>query len=162
MNELRPIPGFPGYAASGDGHIWSTVRNWRSGPRCLAERPDRHGYLRVRVQVDGREVKKQVHGLVLLAFRGPSAGRQTRHLDGARVNNRIDNLAWGTAAENAADRGVHGTLVRGPIHHNSQKTHCPQGHEYTLENTAIKVGRRHCLTCKRRSDMESYHRRRVS
>lgn len=32
-----------------------------------------------------------------------------------------------------------------------QKTHCPQGHEYTLENTYIHSGKRQCKTC-------SYHR----
>lgn len=34
-------------------------------------------------------------------------------------------------------------------HHESLKTHCPQGHEYTLENTYIcKRGKRSCITCK--------------
>jgi hypothetical protein len=32
---------------------------------------------------------------------------------------------------------------------NVTKTHCPQGHEYTLENTYLYKGQRHCLTCRR-------------
>lgn len=30
------------------------------------------------------------------------------------------------------------------------KTHCPYGHEYTLENTRVYKGRRTCRTCARR------------
>lgn len=32
---------------------------------------------------------------------------------------------------------------------NARKTHCPQGHEYTLENTCVSRGLRHCRTCNR-------------
>lgn len=33
-------------------------------------------------------------------------------------------------------------------HANRRKTHCPQGHEYTPENTRIdRNGKRHCRTC---------------
>jgi hypothetical protein len=31
----------------------------------------------------------------------------------------------------------------------SAKTHCPRGHEYTLENTYLQLGRRSCLECRR-------------
>lgn len=31
---------------------------------------------------------------------------------------------------------------------NAAKTHCPQGHEYTEENTARTGGRRYCITCR--------------
>lgn len=32
---------------------------------------------------------------------------------------------------------------------NAKKTHCPQGHSYSPENTLIQNGRRHCRICKR-------------
>ncbi len=36
--------------------------------------------------------------------------------------------------------------------HNRNKTHCPQGHEYSLENTYIhKDGSRDCVTCRKAS-----------
>ena len=37
------------------------------------------------------------------------------------------------------------------ISHNANKTHCPQGHEYTPENTYIepKGGNRHCKICQK-------------
>lgn len=38
---------------------------------------------------------------------------------------------------------------RGPTAHNALKTHCPAGHEYSVENTYIHRGMRYCRTCKR-------------
>lgn len=47
--------------------------------------------------------------MVLRAFVGePPAGHECRHLDGDRQNNALDNLAWGTRAENVADTIRHG------------------------------------------------------
>lgn len=50
---------------------------------------------------------------------------------------------------------------RGPEHHNSKKTHCPEGHEYTKENTRIDRGSRACRTCDREKNYKkpvSYRR----
>lgn len=43
----------------------------------------------------------QRHGLA------PVENAETRHLDGDKVNNKPENLAWGTAKENALDRERH-------------------------------------------------------
>jgi hypothetical protein len=32
---------------------------------------------------------------------------------------------------------------------NARKTHCPQGHPYSPENTSVRDGQRHCRTCHR-------------
>jgi hypothetical protein len=45
---------------------------------------------------------------------------------------------------------------------NAVKTHCPQGHEYTPENTYVNSGRRHCITCKRRHSARSKARKRAA
>jgi hypothetical protein len=42
---------------------------------------------------------------------------------------------------------------RSPIH-NGRKTHCPQGHEYTPENTYVSRGRRNCRKCRREFDKQ--------
>ena len=39
---------------------------------------------------------------------------------------------------------------------NGDKTHCPEGHEYTAENTRVADGRRRCLTCQRAYDRARY------
>lgn len=41
-------------------------------------------------------------------------------------------------------------------------THCPNGHEYTKENTYINGGSRTCWTCKRRKAKEYYQENRAS
>jgi hypothetical protein len=70
---------------------------------------------------------------------------QVRHLNGDPFDNRLENLAWGTARDNAEDRMRHG---RGVL--KDQKTHCINGHEYTEENTyrwSSENGYRRCKTC---------------
>ncbi len=50
----------------------------------------------------------------------------------------------------------HGALI------NSEKTHCPHGHEYSPENTVVNnKGSRECLVCSRRSKRESARRSRA-
>jgi hypothetical protein len=37
------------------------------------------------------------------------------------------------------------------------KTHCPQGHEYTEENTYTYKGSRYCITCRNKYSNRSYY-----
>ena len=39
--------------------------------------------------------------------------------------------------------------------HQAEKTHCPQGHEYTDENTRVYRGKRICKTCKRERNRQA-------
>src|SRR4029077_18177632 len=68
------------------------------------------GYLKVDLSRDNRQCTRTVHQLVLEAFVGPGDGRrkQARHLKGDTKDNRLENLRWGAARENAADRARHG------------------------------------------------------
>jgi hypothetical protein len=60
---------------------------------------------------------------VLEAFIGPRPENcEVRHLDGDPSNNRLDNLAWGTKAENQADKVRHGTILRGTANPASKLT----------------------------------------
>lgn len=43
----------------------------------------------------------------------PEPGQECRHLNGNRLDNRLENLRWGTVKENAQDRQRHGTQARG-------------------------------------------------
>ena len=52
-------------------------------------------------------------------------------------------------------------LLRGET--NSAKTHCVNGHEFTLENTKIESNNaRRCLTCRRETDRRRRSRRRTA
>src|SRR5262245_23621213 len=59
---------------------------------------------------DGRSWRRLfIHRLVLNTFMGPCPeGHQAAHWNGDRADNRLANLRWATAAENAADRERHG------------------------------------------------------
>jgi hypothetical protein len=94
-------------------------------------------------------VHVRVHVLVCTAWHGTRPeGLVCRHLDGNPTNSVPSNLAWGTVSENAFDSVRHGG------HPEAAKTHCPQGHEYSEENTAIHSGRRSCRTCHRASNAQ--------
>ena len=116
------VPDAEGYEASNLGR----VRSWRS-----------HGYLRqvpkLRKPVlnkrenrfyigfigaDGKMNMWPVHRWVLQAFVGirPN-GYEARHLDGNQLNDRLDNLMWGTQAENVEDKYKHGTVLYGTRNH---------------------------------------------
>lgn len=101
--EWRPVPGWPCWASS-DGQV--------RGPSGQVLKPyiEPSGHLHMLI----RRRKLRVHHAVLLAFGFPRPIHQEcRHLDGNPANNRLDNLAWGTKLENAADKERHGTVPRG-------------------------------------------------
>lgn len=153
--QWQPVPGFQGhYEVSDQGRIRSVDRviRTRAGvtkpARGLVLRPQRdsQGYQYVTVCVDGQRFTRFVHRLIAEAFHGPCPdGLEVRHLDGDNQNNVIGNLAYGTHRENELDKRAHG------IHHNTAKSHCPRGHEYTPENTYVEPRRgtgRRCKVCR--------------
>lgn len=101
----QPIPGFEPFEASELGGIRNSITL-----RAPSSRIHR-GYVYVKVKGQSR----QAHRLVLLAFRGlpPANAPETRHLNGNRQDNRIENLAWGNRQENMDDMAVHGTRAHG-------------------------------------------------
>ncbi len=141
---------YEGYSVDTEGNVWSDM-NWRGmGRRKLTPFPNSHGYPFVKVRCDGRMKKALVHVLVCEAFHGPkpSALHQVRHLNGVRADCRAVNLAWGTVAENAADRKAHGTeraAQNGKAGASKllgrYRPVCIRGHD--------KEGRRSCEQCRR-------------
>ncbi len=120
-----PVPGLEGwYDVSLAGRVRSWVERVRDDrgrvgttgrrlrrPFMLAGRArTAAGYPAVNLGIPGRRRRAWcVHWLVLLAFRGPRpSGFCSRHLDGSRENNRLENLVYGTAKENTADTKRHG------------------------------------------------------
>jgi HNH endonuclease len=86
-------------------------------PRWKRLSPKKHkngGHLAVTLGYKRRTKIYFVHRLVLLAFVGPCPqGMQCRHLNGDPTDNRVENLKWGTAYENAADAIRHGRSGKG-------------------------------------------------
>src|ERR1700685_2868911 len=118
MSETKHTPGLEFYHIDSLGGVWAQT-GWRGEPvRRLAQHPNSHGYLRVRMVIDGKRVSKFVHLLVAAKYLPPrpSPKHEVRHLDGDKTHNAHTNLAWGTRKENAADRELHGHTSRGEKH----------------------------------------------
>jgi hypothetical protein len=109
---------YPGYVITDSGLIQGVSGRW------LRPSADSDGYLMIRPCVHGKCLNVSVHKLVCLAFHGdpPSPAHQVRHLNGRRDDNRADNLAWGTAKDDGADRIRHGTTLRGEGHNLAKLT----------------------------------------
>ena len=105
----RSLDEFPDYIVSESGYV-------ARGAILLKQTPDRDGYLLVNLRKPGKRRMAKVHQLVLEAFVGPKPkGLETRHLNGKRTDNRLENLAWGTHRQNVADCVAHGTASGGSM-----------------------------------------------
>jgi len=114
VTELRTIPGFPDYAVTRDGRVWSKPRLDSRGERCgdrwLKPEVSGKGCLQVRLFLSGKRQSRMISRLVLEAWVGPHPdGMECRHLDGDPTNNNLSNLKWGTRSETMRDSIQHGT-----------------------------------------------------
>lgn len=110
--EVREMPGFPGYAVSRCGRVFSCNHPTGRLPwyKELRLSTDAKGYRGLTLCGQRGRVKKRVHRLVAELFvPNPRNLPCVRHLNGVPSDNRADNLAWGTYADNEADKRVHGT-----------------------------------------------------
>ena len=148
----RFVHGNPHYLVSSHGRVQTVAHTTRGKDGRVLRIPERDkklsvdvkGYQIVGLTKDGRTFRRYVHHLVLEAFVGlRGKGQECRHLDGDPLNNRLDNLAWGSVSENALDRVRHGT------HHQASKTYCKRNHELTPDNLLPRQGRRDCRICAR-------------
>lgn len=66
------------------------------------------------IDKDGREVRTEVHRIVLEAFVGRCPnGMEACHNNGIPTDNRLENLRWDTHSSNMQDTILHGTHNRG-------------------------------------------------
>lgn len=128
MSEIwKDIPGYEGrYQASTYGRIRSIDRKVKvkridapdpfhrelTGRILKPVQYDSTGHVAVNLSGGGRR-KNPVHQLVLKTFVGPAPkGHIIRHLNGEALDNRLENLAYGTHRENILDDFRNGTRKR--------------------------------------------------
>lgn len=148
---MKPIPNFPKYFADKDGEIWSFKYLKPKKLKQRISKKEHNPYKTVRIYNSDSKLKcKNIHTLVTRAFLGvPQPGQVVRHLNSNKHDNRIRNLTYGTAKENAADS------IKMKTHWTAKiRTHCPHGHEYTKDNLIIDMRKdgytnRRCRECKR-------------
>jgi hypothetical protein len=144
VDRWLPVVGFEGYYEVSDrGHVRSvgrtvTRRNGSPIPvRSRVLKPFRMGgHLAILLERHPVRRRARVSNLVLEAFVRPRRDNTAaRHKDGDIDNNALSNLSWGSLKGRNAS---------------AKKTHCPEGHEYTLANTYVipSTGGRMCRTCR--------------
>lgn len=100
-SEWKPIKQYPGYFVSRDGEVLSIRGN---SERVLKTWPNQYGHRYVELHNGYSDRKFLVHRLVAEAFiKNNTAGSIVMHLDDNPTNNSVDNLRWGSQADNMHD-----------------------------------------------------------
>ena len=158
MTTWKAVKDYPWYKVSDTGEIRRITRTIITAngqtrtfqEKTLKPHNDRYGYpTHGLYREDGSGPHNvAVHTAVLRAFVGDRpAGKVCRHLNGNPEDNRLQNLTWGTPAENMQDRIRHGRNTE------LNKTHCSRGHEYAGPNlNRNSRGGRICRACARAAD----------
>lgn len=151
--EWRPVPEFPKFWVSSAGVV--------IGPSGRVRKPvvaNKHGHQGIVLYDGGKHYHRYIHRMVMEAFVGPRPdGMEVRHLNGDPSDNRLDNLVYGTHAENMQDAIAHGTHYS----HGRTVTACPQGHAYDEDNTCWMSRpngkkQRACRACRREQNKRRY------
>lgn len=159
----KDIPGFENlYQVTKNGDIRALDRRvtsrWgteivRKG-KTLSPKVAKTGHMSVGLtNAEGKRVWLGVHVAVARAWiPNPLNLPWVLHNDDDPTNNASVNLRWGTPKDNSNDVVLHDR------HPNANKTHCPQGHEYSNQNTSRYGAKRSrvCLACRRAYSATAY------
>ena len=103
--QWAAVTGFPGYYVSSDGRVWS---EFKTDYITRYKRNPARAYLTANLFRDGQLVHHQVHRLVAMAFiPNPLNRPEVNHINENPADNRVENLEWATAQEQA----LHGTRL---------------------------------------------------
>lgn len=95
----KPMPGAPDYWISTENRVWSGIKH-----KFINGSPTKHGYTDFSLKCDGKRVRKNLHKALAEAFiPNPNNYPEVRHMNDNPADNWLDNLRWGTQADNVRD-----------------------------------------------------------
>ncbi|WP_426235841.1 NUMOD4 motif-containing HNH endonuclease [Pararhizobium sp. DWP1-1-3] len=105
IEEWKDIPGWPDYAVSNFGQVMRIAKpkrgRGRVGAILKARIPGGGSYPAVNLSEAGLSTQWYVHRLVAHVFLGPCPeGEEVNHIDGNKLNPRLDNLEYLTRSDN--------------------------------------------------------------
>jgi hypothetical protein len=107
QNNLVSIDFLPNTQISSDGRLW---RNGKEKKFTVSP----IGYEVVSFSTNNKTKTYYKHRLMLHAFVGACPDNcEALHINGIRLDNRLENLRWGTRKDNVADAIKHGTATIG-------------------------------------------------
>ena len=110
--QWKPIYGFENYQISNFGRLKS-LKGKIMNP-CV----DSSGYLNTSLRKDGKTYSVRVHQLVAIHFlRRTDIGCVVNHIDGNKLNNRVDNLEYVTSGDNNQKAYDTGLKAKGEDHY---------------------------------------------
>ncbi|EKN4766024.1 HNH endonuclease [Yersinia enterocolitica] len=150
---IKECPSYPGYSATDDCRVISHRLRGKGKQRGSVSIIDMSfsyelkqfctpkGYFTVSISFEsGKARPVGVHQLVADAYHGPCPeGMQVRHLNDIPDDNRPENLAYGTIADNAADRFKNGNYAAGGKHFKSKLTDFQASEIRELRKQGLKV-----------------------
>lgn len=150
----KPVVGYEAlYEVSHLGNVRKVATGYIMQPSVT-----NRGYISYKLSKDGTNFGYFGHRMVALAFLPQPEGKtQVNHKDCNKLNNFVGNLEWCTAKENIEHAAANGHQYhpKGADHVNVQKTHCPNGHEYSGDNLRVETtGNRKCRKCARARDIK--------
>lgn len=109
MEIWKEIPDYEGlYQISNFGNVKSLISN-----KILKPSKDRFGYVRFNALKNKKAKTLRIHRLVMEIFNPIDNIMQVNHIDGNKLNNRLDNLEWCTDSENKKHAYKTGLMVAG-------------------------------------------------
>lgn len=117
INKCATVPGYPDYRVSRQGEVYSCLERGGTGKattkwRKLKPHKETNGYYRVKFYNKDRLA---VHQVVARTYIGEQVnGIQVNHIDGDKLNNRLNNLEYVTPKQNTQHAIMMGLTVKRP------------------------------------------------